>query len=652
MILNLQDFVPYQQSLKWQVQHLYYQNEGTNAWLSADVPFDITSNYRAAYQNARIVIKSFQAPPTEPFYILETGAGVGLFALNFIRAFKDICKKDKLDYLQYLRYMVSDYSQQVVEELESNIFFQNLQKEGLLEFYVLDALHPESIKDVYGEPFEFKANMLTAIIGNYQHDVFPVTPFKFENNQLLAKHLKMKYWLLPTSSLTAEKLAAKLKAFELPREIELSEDDTLETIIQNSLTAIQDFLCEGLNNNKETKYDKVDLNLWLNDLILEQTCLQFFEQPIVENEEHLTTIIYPIRDFVVALLQEHLLTVLFTISKKVISYLEEEVQHLPVDLKELIPDPLEREALENFQQCHQTAYNLYPSGSFQYLRQFWEYLKPEGLLLISDKALYEVEHLNDAKNCEPSIHGNSMAHMVNFPLIQDYIKLLGGSSLQNGTKDGFLYTLLICKAPEIPHKIKHHFNLLFGSKNLNNILGLINYSARTHMIQGKYHEAIPLFEKMMRYRPAEAALICFLATCHYHMNEFEKALSYLDMEYYDYFARYNFHLLRGKIYYKQEDFANALNSFQVANINFPDQIETLNFIGFSWHKLKCPQQAYQAFQAVLALDPKHTQALNLSRQIKDNFFKEWESELNLKTPSEQPIPESENLARAGKPSEE
>ncbi len=82
----LQTSVPYPDSLIWQLHRRYFHEYGNAAWESGDVPSGITSNRRAAYQNARVVLEALRHQPLdadETVYIVEVGSGSGTFAVNF-----------------------------------------------------------------------------------------------------------------------------------------------------------------------------------------------------------------------------------------------------------------------------------------------------------------------------------------------------------------------------------------------------------------------------------------------------------------------------------------------------------------------------------------------------------------------------------------
>ena len=55
MKVLLQSFTPYNKSIKWDINSNYYLKRGADAWLKGEVPYDITSNSYAGYQNALLL---------------------------------------------------------------------------------------------------------------------------------------------------------------------------------------------------------------------------------------------------------------------------------------------------------------------------------------------------------------------------------------------------------------------------------------------------------------------------------------------------------------------------------------------------------------------------------------------------------------------
>ena len=152
MRIKIQDKIPYQQALKWQWHHSYLHNRGTEAWLNNEIPFAITSNYRAAWQNARMIFEVLQSQPQrkgkpEPIYILETGGGLGVFALNFLRAFTALCQEAGTDYFERLHYLLTDYSHKTLEEVALNPYISDWREQGTLELYVMDLTEPDTMTE-------------------------------------------------------------------------------------------------------------------------------------------------------------------------------------------------------------------------------------------------------------------------------------------------------------------------------------------------------------------------------------------------------------------------------------------------------------------------------------------------------------------------
>ena len=87
MTIIVEDFVPYDQSVQWQLTQAYYEQRGIRAWTQGDLPFQATCNYPATRQHAGFLVDLVDAleaagklDPQDPIRVLELGAGSGVFA--------------------------------------------------------------------------------------------------------------------------------------------------------------------------------------------------------------------------------------------------------------------------------------------------------------------------------------------------------------------------------------------------------------------------------------------------------------------------------------------------------------------------------------------------------------------------------------------
>ena len=195
MKIEIQELTAYNNSLKWEIQRNYYLKRGVNAWKKSEVPFNITSNPQSAYQNARVVFDSLiqNYDSDEKIYILEIGSGTGVFALNFIEQFESICKKENSDFYKKIHYLFTDFSPKNLQDASNNPYLAKLKKDGLLDFYILDALNPKGICNLDGTNLDCNKIKFSAVIANYVYCTLPVHIIKKDDDKFYEKNIKLIY---------------------------------------------------------------------------------------------------------------------------------------------------------------------------------------------------------------------------------------------------------------------------------------------------------------------------------------------------------------------------------------------------------------------------------------------------------------------------
>lgn len=246
----------YQESIIWQIQNNYYQQKGKETWKSGDVPFNISCNSRAAYQNARVVFESIDINinnRNKKIYVIELGAGSGIFSLNFINEFKKICQSKNdapagKKLFKNLHYMITDYSEKNLLDISQNKLLQKLQKQGIVDFYLLDVTELQKVKKLNGSLFQLNEGMVTAVISNYLHSNLPVAILKKEKNNYFEKQMEI-YLDLDVKTNDPDDFAKKFIAN--PAEYQIL--DKLE---------------------KKVEYKKIDINKYFKNEIERKTILE------------------------------------------------------------------------------------------------------------------------------------------------------------------------------------------------------------------------------------------------------------------------------------------------------------------------------------------------------------------------------------------
>jgi len=122
--------------LLWDSQKAFFDQEGINAW-HHKVPYYITCNPYIADCYANIILQYLRERDAPVAYIIELGAGSGLFSFYTLKRLKE---------LQLIRgscgptfiYVMTDYSSANIEYWRNHPAFQEFIEAGVLDFAVFD----------------------------------------------------------------------------------------------------------------------------------------------------------------------------------------------------------------------------------------------------------------------------------------------------------------------------------------------------------------------------------------------------------------------------------------------------------------------------------------------------------------------------------
>jgi len=179
--LVLQDFARLSESLPWRLSELSWQIEGIRQFGSNRVPFVINNDGRSSEAAARVLFANLEEdPPQDPFEVLELGAGCGLFARYFVKAFAALCEAERRDWSKLLVYIVTDASRRTVEHWAELGVFQEFGSR--VRVGTCDAMRPDTALALDGTPL--RENPLRCVIANYALDVLPSSVFRKTGNGL------------------------------------------------------------------------------------------------------------------------------------------------------------------------------------------------------------------------------------------------------------------------------------------------------------------------------------------------------------------------------------------------------------------------------------------------------------------------------------
>jgi tetratricopeptide (TPR) repeat protein len=171
----------------WEHNKTYYDDTGVEAWTR--VPFYATSNPAIAETYANLVVRFVQDcmrtgrhDRTEPFYVVEVGAGAGAFAFYFLARLCAIAAHLGLP-SGTIVYVMTDGAQRNVDHWHAQPAFAAYVEAGALELARFDAENdvelvlPRSGRTLGADPSHRPRNPMVAI-ANYVFDTLPHDVFR------------------------------------------------------------------------------------------------------------------------------------------------------------------------------------------------------------------------------------------------------------------------------------------------------------------------------------------------------------------------------------------------------------------------------------------------------------------------------------------
>ncbi|CAI5732324.1 unnamed protein product [Hyaloperonospora brassicae] len=145
---QLEDLTPFASCHLWRLMTSFYDRQGVASWARGIVPHFVTSNAFIAKRYSNVLESYFRdavapgsATPvdvTQPFYIVELGAGSGKFSFYFIKTL--VHANTVLDMpLSNIRYVMTDFTEQNLHFWKTHPALVPFVKSGLVDFAIFDA---------------------------------------------------------------------------------------------------------------------------------------------------------------------------------------------------------------------------------------------------------------------------------------------------------------------------------------------------------------------------------------------------------------------------------------------------------------------------------------------------------------------------------
>jgi len=180
-------------SALWERHQGFYVREGPGVWTRNIIPRYITTNAFIAHAYAEVIAAYLQDcretglhsdSEEAPAFIVELGAGSGVFSFHFLQQFAEINKESNSNVS--FRYVMTDISQPTIEYWQAHEQLRPFVDAGVLDFARFDALHDEELqllvsgqrlnRDFAGGPLIFFAN--------YLFDCLPQDAFEARGGEL------------------------------------------------------------------------------------------------------------------------------------------------------------------------------------------------------------------------------------------------------------------------------------------------------------------------------------------------------------------------------------------------------------------------------------------------------------------------------------
>ncbi len=186
-------------SALWVKMQEYYNNIGPEAWQDELVPLQISSNKNLALAYANIIVAQVndwhsQNPinTSEPFYILEIGAGHGKFSFYVLKFLKELLAIFNLP-VTTVKFIMTDIATKNVESWQQHPAFKPWVTLGCLDFAVFNAMSDQEIK-LINSGITIKTGMLQKpifMLCNYLFDTLSHDAFQVRDNKLHEIQIKI-----------------------------------------------------------------------------------------------------------------------------------------------------------------------------------------------------------------------------------------------------------------------------------------------------------------------------------------------------------------------------------------------------------------------------------------------------------------------------
>lgn len=143
-IFQIQAATPFSESMLWDLNRSYYQEQGIKAWNRGAVPHHMTSNFGVGKTYAKLIFATLKDyaqknNSDERVYILELGAGHGRLAFHVLKHLNRLVTGSTLEIPDFC-YILSDVAEENLAFFLTHTQFQTYYEAGQLDLCYFDAV--------------------------------------------------------------------------------------------------------------------------------------------------------------------------------------------------------------------------------------------------------------------------------------------------------------------------------------------------------------------------------------------------------------------------------------------------------------------------------------------------------------------------------
>ncbi len=182
----------FSESLIWQLNRNYYQEEGIDAWSKdgGGVPHHLTSNAVVGKTYSELIFGflkdlAYKGQTDETVYIVELGAGHGRLGFLILKYLEELTSQEGLN-LPPFKYILSDIAEDNIAFFDKHPQFKSYIEKGILDTAYFDAVGGKELKLRHSKK-TIKAgdlNQPLIAIANYFFDSIPNDLFHFKDKTL------------------------------------------------------------------------------------------------------------------------------------------------------------------------------------------------------------------------------------------------------------------------------------------------------------------------------------------------------------------------------------------------------------------------------------------------------------------------------------